>query len=385
MLRLGFDAKRAFHNRTGLGNYARTFLRNLVDFYPENEYHLFTPGLKPHANQLLSDNPFFSKPFHCHQDKSFLASWNRSFRMQGPLLANKIQLYHGLSNEVPMDLERLRGSVRSVVTVHDLIFLDLPSTYPLIDHWVYRFKTRRSLALADRIVAISESTRRQLLRYFPEHAHKIQVILQPCSPSYYKDLPTASSHPLAERPYWLSVGTVEKRKNLESVLHALHLAQPDKRLPLVVFGNTEQPYGKHCIQLAAILGLEVYWNPPKSPTTAIHSSEKVDLIDWYRHAQGLLYPSHMEGFGLPVAEAMLSRCPVITTRSSSMAEICGPNGLLVDSTLPGELHAAMTSLHNDPALSATLRQEGYLRAKSLIDPRMLTAQWMNLYQDLFTQ
>lgn len=305
--------------------------------------------------------------------------------MQSPLLSNNIQLYHGLSNEVPLDLGPLRGRIRSVVTIHDLIFMDLPATYPPVDRWIYRFKTKRSLALADRIVVISESTRRQVLRHFPEHAPKIQVILQPCSPEYYTDSPEPSAHPLGDQPYWLSVGTVEKRKNLETLLHALHLSPPDERLPLVVIGNTSRTYGQQCIQLACKLGLKVYWNPPSAANHGEYSDSKPNLIDWYRHARALVYPSHLEGFGLPVAEAMLSHCPVITTRHSAMAEICGPHGLLVDSTQPKDLQSAMSSLSKDPALSVTLRQEGYQRAKSLLDPRMLTTQWINLYRDLIGQ
>lgn len=385
MIRLGFDAKRALHNRTGLGNYARTFLQNLAHFYPENEYHLFSPALKSHANRQHFDNPCLRTPFHFHPIPSPLASWRRSFQMRGPLLSNRIQVYHGLSNEIPLDFDGLHGRVRSVLTVHDLIFLDLPSTYSWIDRRVYRFKTKRSLALADRVVAISEATRRQLLQHFPEHEHKIQVVLQPCSPEYYTDTPESFPHPLAHQSYWLWVGTVEPRKNLEGVLHALHLTPADQRLPLVVIGNTNHSYAQQCVQLAASLGLKIHWNPHRHPDPGKLSDKKGNLIAWYHHAQGLLYPSHLEGFGLPVAEALLSRCPVITTRHSSMAEICGPYGLLVDATQPEELQAAMASLRNDLAKAETLRQEGQRRAQSLLDPRRLTEQWMNLYRELIDE
>jgi len=376
LLRLGFDAKRAFHNRTGLGNYARTFLSNLVQFFPENEYHLFTPASGYPASNLFLENALSASSFHLHQDKTTLASWNRSFRMRGPLLANQIQLYHGLSNEVPMDLKRLQGRVRSVVTVHDLIFMELPDTYPLVDRWIYQFKTRHTLAIADCIVAISESTRHQLLRYYPEHAHKIKVILQPCSPHFYEESVSASVHPLGKQAYWLSVGTVEKRKNLEAVLHALHQTKPSERLPLVVIGNTDSPYAAHCMSLAAQRGLQVHWNPHKPPLG------EPDLKIWYRHAVGLVYPSHLEGFGLPVAEALLSRCPVITLRNSAMAEICGPHSLLVDSALDEELQSAMSTLQRDSTLRAQLQRDGFHRVKTLLDPEKLTTQWIDFYRDL---
>ncbi len=178
------------------------------------------------------------------------------------------------------------------------------------------------------------------------------------------------------------MGTVEPRKNLEAVLHALHFTPADQRLPLVVIGNTNHSYAQQCVQLAASLGLKIHWNPHLHPDPGKLSDKKGNLIAWYHHAQGLLYPSHLEGFGLPVAEALLSRCPVITTRHSSMAEICGPYGLLVDATQPEELQAAMASLRNDLAKAETLRQEGQRRAQSLLDPRRLTEQWMILYREL---
>jgi glycosyltransferase involved in cell wall biosynthesis len=269
-----------------------------------------------------------------------------------------------------------------VVTVHDLIYRDIPSTYPAADRWIYRFKTRRSLALADKVVAISEFTRSRILQYFPEHAPKVQVIWQPCSPRYYEDSPDTVDHPLAEQPYWLSVGTVEKRKNLESVLQALRLARPDDRLPLVVFGNIKGPYAARCIRLAAQWGLKVHWNPDISPSGDTTPRGLSDLRAWYRHALGLVYPSHLEGFGLPVAEALLSRCPVITTRNSAMSEICGDQGILVDSTHYEELYEAMAMLQSDTALRVQLQNGGYQRAQFLLNPVKLSTQWMDLYRKL---
>lgn len=388
MLRIGFDAKRAYHNRTGLGNYARTFLNNLTRFFPQNQYHLFTPAssggkLHHHPFPALESN---QSPIRLHEDHSIWANWNRSFGMVKPLLANEIQLFHGLSNEIPMDLGRLQGRVRSVVTVHDLIYRDIPSTYPIVDRWIYRFKSSRSLALADQVVAISEFTRQRILDYYPEYASKVQVILQPCSTHYYDDPPESSLPPLGEQPYWLWVGTVEERKNLEAVLQALRLNSPQDRLPLVVIGNINSAYADRCIRLAAQWGLQVHWNP-KTGTPAVNSGTETlpDLRPWYRHAMGLVYPSQLEGFGLPAAEALLCRCPVITTRNSAMAEICGDQGLLVDSSLPKELQQAMNTLQWDTSLRAQFQNSGFQRARTLLDPLRLSAQWMELYEKVLKQ
>jgi glycosyltransferase involved in cell wall biosynthesis len=401
LLRLGFDAKRAFHNQTGLGNYARTFLANLVRFYPEHEYHCFSPSVKELDGLTWFHNNPSSPRVHLHQDHSLLASWNRAFGMRNSLLANQIQLYHGLSNELPLDLQGHGSKIHTVVTVHDLIYRELPENYPPMDRWIYQFKTRRTLALADSIVAISQATRQQLLRYYPEYAPKIKVILQACSPIFYETTAEfrsdealnpssdatiapsmhATPHPLGQQPFWLSVGTVEKRKNLETILHALYLMKPSERLPLVVIGRTGSPYATHCVHLARQWGLRVHWNP-QLPSKGSLRSGVADLRSWYHHAVALIYPSHLEGFGLPVAEALLSHCPVITTRFSAMADLCGPHGLLVDAHSAEELQAAMVRLQGDASYRAQIQREGYLRARTILDPKLLTAQWIELYGEV---
>ena len=121
-MRIGFDAKRIFQNTTGLGNYSRTVVKNLAEFYPENEYFLFTPTLK---NKL----PFaFNKNTHMVVGRGSV--W-RSFGVRRDIVKHNVDIYHGLSNEIPFTLKI--SHIKSVVTIHDLIFDHFPEYYPGVD------------------------------------------------------------------------------------------------------------------------------------------------------------------------------------------------------------------------------------------------------------
>lgn len=177
-LRIAFDAKRITHNATGLGNYGRTMVAMLARFAPQNRYDLYTPD--PGRDELrrrLDGIPQLTfryprKPLH----GPFKALW-RSFGLSREL-APDTALFHGLSGELPSGL-RKRG-VRSVVTIHDLIFLRFPAYYKPVDRWIYTLKFRSACRRADRIIAISEATKRDVMHFFGIPEQKIDVIYQGC-------------------------------------------------------------------------------------------------------------------------------------------------------------------------------------------------------------
>ena len=116
-MKIGFDAKRLYGNFTGLGNYSRTLVKNLQQFYPDNEYHLYTPRI----NQNLETDKFKANPaFHTFLYEGKLKSVWRSYSMVTQLERDGMELFHGLSNELPFGIQKSR--VKSVVTIHDLIF-----------------------------------------------------------------------------------------------------------------------------------------------------------------------------------------------------------------------------------------------------------------------
>ena len=228
-LRIAFDAKRITHNATGLGNYGRTMVAMLARFAPQNRYDLYTPD--PGRDELrrrLDGIPQLTfryprKPLH----GPFKALW-RSLGLSREL-APDTALFHGLSGELPSGL-RKRG-VRSVVTIHDLIFLRFPAYYKPVDRWIYTLKFRSACRRADRIIAISEATKRDVMHFFGIPEQKIDVIYQGCDERFKHPVDAAllddvrRRHALPDH-YILSVGSIEERKNLLLLLrrskHIIH-------------------------------------------------------------------------------------------------------------------------------------------------------------------
>ena len=178
-MNIGFDAKRAFHNSTGLGNYSRTLIQGLATYYPHNEYFLFNP--KPSKNYQL----FFS---NVHEilpggfvGKNFSSLW-RSNLVKNDLKEFGIQLYHGLSNEIPVGIRKT--AVPAVVTIHDLIFERYPDQFKKIDVIIYRKKFKYACINANRIIAASNQTKQDIVDRYKIDESKIDVCYQSCHPVF---------------------------------------------------------------------------------------------------------------------------------------------------------------------------------------------------------
>ncbi|MEM6724354.1 MAG: glycosyltransferase family 1 protein [Bacteroidota bacterium] len=376
-MRIGFDAKRLYANFTGLGNYSRTLLRNLQSVYSEHQYRLYTPAFREHAetayfqqhegmNTIVAQTPF-----------SFY--W-RSFSLAGQLERDLVDVYHGLSNEIPFPSGR--SSVKTVVTIHDLIFKELPKTYAFFDRQIYDLKFRKSCERADRVIAISEYTKQDIIRFYQIDPAKIEVIYQACSPVFYQDLSKngsdklLSTYPLPSE-YLLYVGSIIPRKNVKLVLQGLTRMEPAKRIPLVIVGSgANSAYGREVKQFIQKHHLQdlVIW------ITNLKDNQALQVL--YQKAQALIYPSHYEGFGLPVTEALLSKTPVITSKATSLPEAGGPDSMYIDPNQPDELAQAIEQVLHDSSLREKMIQSGYQYAWERFHPKHLSDQLMELYQSL---
>ncbi|MGW8317212.1 MAG: glycosyltransferase, partial [Bacteroidales bacterium] len=160
-MRIGFDAKRAFNNFSGLGNYSRYIISNVCRFYPENDCILYTPE--------IADEELFQEPAGAVIKKprtwigKISRSYWRSFRLIHWLGKDAVDIYHGLSNELPYGIHRT--PIKSVITVHDLIFLEHPELYKPFDRYVYKKKVEYGIRAANRIIAVSGQTKQDIIRF----------------------------------------------------------------------------------------------------------------------------------------------------------------------------------------------------------------------------
>jgi glycosyltransferase involved in cell wall biosynthesis len=367
-MRIGFDAKRAFFNKSGLGSYSRNLIQGLADKYPENEYLLYTPALNPELFEPTEESIRIQSPKRLIH-RMFGSYW-RSFYLSKQLPKDNLDIYHGLSHEIPYGFPKKQ--VKSIVTIHDLIFLRLPHMYRLIDRTIYEQKFRYSCQTADRIVAVSRQTADDIVEFFGIAPEKIDVVYQGCNVVFNTEVSLIEKEILRmkyllPKSFILYVGTIEERKNLLTLIKAMHYGKIE--MPLVVIGK-HTPYLNKIIEfierhsLINIIFCDVVQNQ--------------DLPGIYQLADLFVYPSIFEGFGIPILEALYSRVPVITSASSSMTEVGGNYTVYVDPNNVEEMAAAIKKVLQDRELQEKMITEGYRHARSF-DAEKVTANMMQVY------
>ncbi len=360
-MKIGFDAKRAFYNRSGLGTYSRTTIELLSKYYPSNDYFLYTPSTKKSLDIAQYHNNFVITPKNIvHQ--LFRSYW-RSAGCINQLKNDGIQIYHGLSNEIPVGLNKTK--IKSIVTIHDLIFIRYPELYKFIDRNIYYSKFKYAAKESNRVIAISKQTKNDLVKFFEIDPAKIDVVYQGCSRVFYNMVIDDVRKQVREKynlpqNYILSLGTIEERKNLLSIVKAIHLHKID--LPLVAIGK-ETPY---------LLKVKEYIaaNHLQNRIIFIHNAPLQDLPAIYQMASIFVYPSIFEGFGIPILEALYSKVPVITTRDGCFREAGGIFSVYVEPTNIDELGNAMTKLLTETELCQKIVKYGYEYAQNFNEDRI---------------
>jgi len=360
-MHIAFDAKRAFLNNTGLGNYSRTMINALTRMFPDNRYTLYTTS--------EGDNRHFSTPMGCMlrtpdaRLSGRLKGYWRIRDITRMLAKDQVDLYHGLSNEIPLGLER--SGIKSVVTIHDLIFKRHPELYPLADRMIYDRKTRHAVKNANSIVAVSRQTGSDLIDLMDADPSKIHVIGQGCNPWFYNEADDESKKAISEKynlpeDYLLYVGTIEERKNLLSIIRAIHEYGID--IPLVAAGRKTSYFGK----------IRKYMDDNKVGNVHfLHEIDNPDLPAIYQQASVFIYPSRYEGFGIPILEALNSGTPVITSKGGCLEETAGKGGLLVDPGDVEQLGFSIRKILEDTGLQNELIEAGKAHALDFREEKII--------------
>ena len=375
-MHIGYDAKRLFNNFTGLGNYSRTLIDTLTAEFPDNEYLLYTPKIKDDA----SVRPYCSKE-HCqtHVPEGIVrGSLWRSCGLARDLQRDKVDLFHGLSHELPHGLARAR--IPAVVTMHDVAWRTFPAMYHRWDRAIYDLKARHACREAQRIVAISEATKRDVCDFYNVEEEKVEVIYQPVQGLYYaepnKELAQQRLKgylPQLPADYLLYVGSVNSRKNLLGIVRALEAIPESERLPLVVVGNGRE-YLEEVNSYVRSHQLSQWF----LLFTNIYDNRLLRYL--YECAAAFVYPSFSEGFGLPVVEAQLCGLPVVTSNVSCLPEAGGPHALLANPQEPESIaHAIRTLLADDEARRERGRNSRQWAFENFA-PARLAKQMMQMYR-----
>ncbi|MBL4585634.1 MAG: glycosyltransferase family 4 protein, partial [Flavobacteriales bacterium] len=338
-MRVGFDAKRAFLNHTGLGNYSRGVIDLIAKHESVSSVFLYTPK---NTDSIISSEILNLEKVTVKTPpallKGPLSSVWRSRLITDELKKDNLDVFHGLSNELPSGIEKV--GMASLVTIHDLIFLHYPEFYKAIDRKIYTAKVKHACSVATRIIATSQQTADDLVGLLEVDQSKISVVYQGCDERFENRMKkdeleqVKNEYSLPEK-FILSVGTIEPRKNAKVLVNALSLLD-NTEVKLVLVGR-KTDYATEVLKAATSLGLS-------ERVVILDNVSSQQLPSIYQLATVFALPSLMEGFGIPVLEAMTSGVPVVVSEKSCLTEVCGKVGIAIDPNNPSTIAKAINCI-----------------------------------------
>lgn len=387
---IGFDASRAFSkNRTGTENYSYQLLLNLAKIDHKNSYKVFIRGRLAGLQGLpLQKFP----PNFKFIPISLPRLWTQ-VGLSKQTFFNKLGVLFIPSHTLP--LVRKPG-LKTVVTVHDLGAEYLPKMHQLKQKLYLKFMTRHQLKSATHLIAVSEATKNDLIKKVKLSPKKISVIYEGYNKNLFHPVQnnilydTLKQFDLSNQQYFLFIGTIQPRKNIERLIQAyaqylknysagggkrgalssarneartsrwpsgqdpLHQEQDTE--PLLVLVGSKGWLSKEIYELPKKLGIE-----GKVKFLGYVPDEQLPAL--YCGTKAFLFPSLFEGFGLPVLEAMAVGCPVLTSNLSSLPEVAGKAALKVNPYSVGEISKGISSLTTNHELTDKLTKLGFDQVK----------------------
>ena len=349
-MRIGIDARK-LHD-FGIGTYIRNLLRQLARLDRETEFVVFCREDDRESLTLLGEN------FRAVTESAGNYSIVEQFRIPLALKREGVQLFHAPHYVLP-PLVRCR----SVVTIHDCIHLMFPQYLPNRIALAYA-RTSIDLAArrATRVMTVSESSKRDILRFVDTEPDKIDVIYNAYDERFgveprEEDVVRVRERYQLHDEFVLYAGNVKPHKNLERLIEAFDLVRQRglDRLKLVLIGDEISKY--------AALRRAVHQHRLHKYVRFLGYLPEETLAVMYRLAGVFVFPSLYEGFGLPPLEAMASGTPVVTSNVSSLPEVAGDAAVLVDPYDPHAIADGIYRVLTDEDLRHSLRQKGLARAK----------------------
>ncbi len=378
-MRIGFDISQTGQGKAGCGHYAASLLQALLELDRHNEYLLY-PQFGPfvwdpstgQADTWAARSGAAAWPLaETHADLVRLwrtAPEQAEARLGGP------DIVHCNSFFYPAGLKQ----ARSVYTLYDLSVVDHPEWTSPGNWWACFSGLMDAAFFADAVIAISAYSRDRFLNFFPFFPPKRIHVMYPGSrfdAPAEEDPGIAGRLGLGARQFWLAVGTLEPRKNLQTLLRAYteYLDQGGEDLPLVLAG------GKGWLIDEFLADLKSGRLADKVIVAGYVSDPELAWL--YRHCLGFVYPSMYEGFGLPVLEAMSLKAAVITSDVTSLPEVAGQAALLVHPEDHARLAQAMLRLCREPGLRDDLQAKARIQAERFSWTETAVAL-LRLYQEL---
>lgn len=364
-LNIAFDAIPLISDRiTGIGWCEAGQTMAMARLHPENKYtynffsrrddHIKLERIKPFANDNIGIKLVHGSGFVYRTVSTFIpVPYSHYF-------GKEADISHFFNYIVP---PKVHG--KTVVTVHDMVYKAFPETVRARTKYMLDMGLKSSMKRADLIVTDSEFSKREIVKYFPKHENKIRVI--PCGVDLQRFKPCADAERIAavkksleiEGDYFMYLGTIEPRKNLERLIEAYHIFT--------------QKAGNDAPKLVLAGGKGWLYDSIFAKVTELKLTEKViftkyvpseDINPLMCGALAFVFPSIYEGFGMPPLEAMACGVPVLVSGEASLPEVTGDCGVIVDAYSPENIADGLMKLASDEKLRADLSVRGLERAKT---------------------
>jgi glycosyltransferase involved in cell wall biosynthesis len=347
---IGIEGERAnLPNPTGVEKYASELIKNLAVLDTKNEYRLYfrTPPLEK-FKQLPKN--FVTKLI------PFPKFWTQT-RLALELLIHPVGVFM-----LPIQALPFLHPAKSVIVVHDIAYEFFPEAFPAFMKFYLKLTTRFGVANAKKIITVSQSTKNDVVKVYGVDPSKIEVIhlgvdakYQPLA--YDQTQAVLDKYGLSHKKYILFLGTLQPRKNIVRLTDAYVKLKKDYRIEekLVIVG------GKGWLWEPIVQKLE----SAKLSDAVVHLGyvDEADKVALYNGATLLTLPALYEGFGLPPLEAMASGTPVVVSNISSLPEVVGDAGVLVDPNSVDSIAEGILKVLMDKNLQNEMSQKGMMRAK----------------------
>ncbi len=354
-MRVGFDITAIPKAKSGVGFYVLNLLKALADVDKDDVFYVFSKKEDASLPDLAAEN---FRTIQCSTDNRLLRLWWEQAVLPRHMAANKLDVFHSPHYTIP-----LKCRIPTVTTFHDMTFFSHPEVHERSKVVFFQRMIKLAADRASAIIAVSESTKNDAVKFLGLQEDRIDVVYEGVDVDFYRPLdetdglePVRAKYGL-EKDFILFVGTLEPRKNITGVIEAFSrvVGGVKKEYNLVVAGTKGWNY-QSVFELVQRLNIE-----REVVFTGYVPEEELPLL--LNAASVFVYPSFYEGFGIPPLEAMACGTPVVTSNISSLPEVVGDAGILVDPNDPDAIADAIQRILSDDGLRRELAAKGVARAK----------------------
>ena len=367
-MKIGYDARYLNNNQSKMGYYSRNIVRIMSSLYPENLYHLYNTGLKTPIINKKNTSVVDQKRILSFLSDPFRITTSSQIEQKGDVI------FHGLSQELPVGIENT--SLKTVVTFHSASQLFFCKKTNAIYDKIIDKKTQNACKIADKIIAINDYSRLEVIEKYKVPENKIEVIYPVCNEifriRYGRDsLTEVKLKYNLPNSFILFAGEICKTSGLENILQTLKFKSID--FPLVIVGS-ETTYSKYLHEFCLN-------NDLTNRVTFLTNVNYTDLPIIMQMATLFIYPTINDGFSIPVLEALTSNIPVICSKGYGHEEAGGNFSKYINSENTEETGFAILQVLQDSDLQQFMKREGLKHAAKFTDDKIAT-KLQTLYKTL---